>query len=105
MTSNKTCQHSLGNSSVSPRIVTVCVHGANRRSVKQNGASPSIVADVVKGIRQQSWSKIDCVVFPGGFFFLPKYIGNLSYENRVSIIEAMDFSNTMRVACSETAGI
>ena len=61
----------------------------------------SIVADVVKGIRQQSWSKIDCVVFPGGFFFLPKYIGNLSYENRVSIIEAMDFSNTMRVACSE----
>ena len=69
MTSNKTCQHSLGNSSVSPRIVTVCVHGANRRSVKQNGASTSIVADVVKGIRQQSWSKIDCVVFPGGFFF------------------------------------
>ena len=77
------------------------VHGANRRSVKQNGASTSIVADVVKGIRQQSWSKIDCVVFPGGFFFLPKYIGNLSYENRVSIIEAMDFSNTLRVVCSE----
>ena len=59
---------------------------------------------MVKDIQRQSWSKLDCVVFPGGFFRQPEYIGHLPHQDRVKTIEATDFGTTMKDACRELQG-
>ena len=82
-----------------PRIVTVCVLGRKPTRVKHNGRSIQLLDQVVDAvISRVDWHPVDAIVFPGGFFRSPVYVGNRSHSERAAAIEAFDFGQAVIAA-------
>ena len=83
------------------KTVSVCVHGETSKSEKQNLGRIEILRNVIKGIIDFSWKGIDCIIFPGGFFHFPKYIGGCRDTDRSEKISKANFSIACIQACAE----
>jgi hypothetical protein len=82
-----------------PRVVTVCVLGRKPKHPKHNGRFIRLLNQVVDALMSRvDWHPIDAVVFPGGFFRSPLYIGNRSHWQRAAALEATDFGRAVMVA-------
>lgn len=80
----------------SPRVVTVCVLGRTTKHPKHNGRSIRLLDQVVDAvISRVDWHPIDAMVFPGGFFRSPVYVGNRSHSERAAALEATDFGQAV----------
>jgi len=64
-----------------------------------NAKREKLLHAVIEGIRENNWSGLDCVLFPGGFFHLPEYVGRLSFDDRCNKLESHDFSAICSEAC------
>src|SRR3954464_13753631 len=83
----------------SPRIVTVCVLGRKPKRPKHNGRSIRLLDQVVDAvISRADWHSVDAIVFPGGFFRSPAYVGNRSHSERAAALEALDFGQAVMAA-------
>jgi hypothetical protein len=82
-----------------PRVVTVCVLGRKPGRPKHNGRSIQLLDQVVDAlISRVDWHPVDAIVFPGGFFRLPVYVGNRSHSERAAALEATDFGQAVMAA-------
>jgi len=82
-----------------PRIVTVCVLGRKPRRVDRNTRASSLLDQVVDAVIScVDWHSVDAIVFPGGFFRSPIYVGNLSHSQRAAALEALDFGQVVMAA-------
>jgi hypothetical protein len=82
-----------------PRVVTVCVLGRKPSRVDRNTRASSLLDQVVDAvINRVDWHPVDAIVFPGGFFRSPIYIGNRSHSERAAALEATDFGQTVLAA-------
>jgi hypothetical protein len=83
----------------SPCVVTVCVLSRKPTRVKHNGRSIQLLDQVVEAvISRVDWHPVDAIVFPGGFFRSPVYVGNRSHSDRAATLEATDFGQAVMVA-------
>ena len=83
----------------SPRIVTVCVLGRTTKHPQHNGRSIRLLDQVVDAvISRADWHPVDAIVFPGGFFRSPVYVGNRSHSERAAALEAFDFGQAAMAA-------
>jgi hypothetical protein len=88
-----------------PRVVTVCVLGRKPKRPKHNSRSIRLLGRVVDAIISRvDWHPIDAIVFPGGFFRSPVYIGNQSHSERVAALEALDFGQAVMAAAYRLDG-
>ena len=72
-----------------PRVVTVCVLGRKPSRVDRNARASSLLDQVVDAvISRVDWHPVDAIVFPGGFFRSPVYVGNRSHSERAAALEA-----------------
>jgi hypothetical protein len=85
----------------SPRIVTACVLGRKPSRVDRNARASSLLDQVVDAvIGRVDWHPVNAIVFPGGFFRSPLYIGNRPHSERAAALEAFDFGQAvMAAAC------
>lgn len=75
-----------------PRIVSVCVLGTRLWNVNGNAARMDLMQWVVEEIAiRPTWHPVDAIVFPGGYFRLPRMIGRLIDRDRFAAIEDMNF--------------
>jgi hypothetical protein len=82
-----------------PHIVTVCVLGRKPKRPKHNGRSIRLLDQVVDAvISRADWHSVDAIVFPGGFFRSPAYVGNRSHSERAAALEALDFGQAVMAA-------
>jgi len=83
-----------------PRVVTVCVLGRKPSRVDRNARASSLLDEVVDAvIGRVGWHPVDAMVFPGGFFRSPVYVGNQPHSARAAALEATDFGQAvMRAA-------
>jgi hypothetical protein len=82
-----------------PRIVTVCVPGRKPSRVDRNTRASSLLGQVVDAvISRVDWHPVDAIVFPGGFFRSPIYVGNQFHSERVAALEALDFGRAVMAA-------
>ena len=82
-----------------PRVVTVCVLGRKPKHPKHNGRSIRLLDRVVGAvISRVDWHPVDAIVFPGGFFRSPVYVGNQSHSERAAALEALDFGQAVMAA-------
>jgi hypothetical protein len=49
-------------------------------------------------IGRVDWHPVDTIVFPGGFFRSPLYVGNLSHSERAATLEALGFGQAVMAA-------
>ena len=49
-------------------------------------------------ISRVDWHPVDAIVFPGGFFRSPVYVGNRSHSERAAALEATDFGQAVMAA-------
>jgi hypothetical protein len=79
--------------------VTVCVLGRKPKRPKYNGRSIRLLERVVDAvISRVDWHPVDAIVFPGGFFRSPVYVGNQSRSERAAALEATDFGQAVTTA-------
>jgi hypothetical protein len=82
-----------------PRVVTVCALGRKPKRPKHNGRSIRLLVQVVNEvISRVDWHPVDAIVFPGGFFRSPVYVGNQSHSERAAALEALDFGQAVMAA-------
>jgi hypothetical protein len=82
-----------------PRVVTVCVLGRKPSRVDRNARASSLLDQVVDAvISRVDWHPVDAIVFPGGFFRSPVYVGNRSPSERAAVLEATDFGHDVMAA-------
>jgi hypothetical protein len=82
-----------------PRVVTVCVLGRKPSRVDRNARASSLLDQVVDAvISRVNWHPVDAIVFPGGFFRSPVYVGNRSHSERAATLEALDFGQAVMAA-------
>ena len=82
-----------------PRVVTVCVLGRKPSRVDRNAHASSLLNQVVDAvISRVDWHPVDAIVFPGGFFRSPLYVGNRSHSERAAALEATDFGQAVMAA-------
>jgi hypothetical protein len=82
-----------------PGIVTVCVLGRKPSRVSRNARAISLLDEVVDAvIGRVDWHPVDAMVFPGGFFRSPVYVGNRSHSERATALEATDFGQAVMAA-------
>ena len=82
-----------------PRIVTVCVLGRKPSRVDRNARASSLLDQVVDAvISRVDWHPVDAIVFPGGFFRSPLYIGNQPHSERAAALEATGFGQAVMPA-------
>jgi hypothetical protein len=82
-----------------PRVVTVCVLGRKPTRVDRNARTSSLLDEVVDAvISRVDWHPVDAIVFPGGFFRSPLYVGNRSHSERAAALEATDFGQAVMAA-------
>jgi len=82
-----------------PRIVTVCVLGRKLKHPKHNARSIRLLGQVVDAvIGRVDWHPVDAMVFPGGFFRSPVYVGNQSPSERAAALESTDFGQAVMAA-------
>jgi len=81
------------------RIVSVCVHGKPLNNIHANAAREGLLQKAIHEISNRGWSGIDAVVLPGGFFCLDKYLGPLSYTERVAVLENTSFHEVCTSGC------
>jgi hypothetical protein len=81
------------------RIVTVAVQGRKPSRVDRNARASSLLDEVVDAvISRVDWQLVDAIVFPGGFFRSPVYIGNQSHSERAAALEATSFGQAVMAA-------
>ncbi len=81
------------------RIATVCVLGPKAKRVEANEGRGALLQAIVKHLRQEPlWQPIDALLLPGGYFRLKPYIGHLSHERRVAMVERASFHRTAMAA-------
>jgi very-short-patch-repair endonuclease len=73
------------------KIVTVCVQGQCAESAKENPGRVRLLHRVIQEVKQLKWHP-DVILFPGGFFYLPKPVGPLDYQSRINQITKEHFS-------------
>ena len=77
------------------RIVSVNVAGAEATDVEMNITRADLMEQVVNGIRdQKDWPAVDAVLFPGGTFFSPQFVGDMPYAERKRVLQAQPFAKT-----------
>jgi hypothetical protein len=82
-----------------PRVVTACVLGRKPSRVDRNARASSLLDQVVDAvIGRVDWHPVDALVFPGGFFRSPVYVGNRSHSERAAVLEATDFGRAVMAA-------
>jgi len=65
--------------------VTVCVLGRKPKRSKHNGRFIRLLDQVVDAvISRVDWYPVDAIIFPGGFFLSPVYVGNQSHSERAA---------------------
>lgn len=82
-----------------PRIATVCALGRTTKHPKHNGRSIRLLDQVVDAVIScVDWHPVDAIVFPGGFFRSPVYVGNQFHSERAAALEATDFGRAVMAA-------
>lgn len=81
------------------RIVSVCVLGQPLANIDANTERQGLLQKAIHEISNRGWSSIDAVVLPGGFFCLDKYLGPLSYTERVVVLENTSFHKVCTNGC------
>src|SRR3954465_14948435 len=88
-----------------PRVVTVCVLGRKPMRPKHNGGSTRLLNRVVEAVIScVDWHPVDAIVFPGGFFRSPVYVGKRSHSERAAALEALDFGHAVMGAAYRLDG-
>ena len=73
--------------------------GSQAERPKHNGRSIRLLDQVVDAvISRVDWHPVDAIVFPGGFFRSPVYVGNRSHSERAAALEALDFGQAVMAA-------
>lgn len=66
------------------RVAAVCVLGRPASIPKQNQARGQLLAQIVTGIHERGWARLDALVLPGGFCRLARPIGHLTGPKRLA---------------------
>lgn len=66
------------------RVAAVCVLGRPVITPKQNQARGQLLAQIVTGIHEKGWARLDALVLPGGFYRLPRPVGHLAGPKRLA---------------------
>lgn len=82
------------------RIVTVCVRGECLHSVAGNQEREDLLMTATRAIERRGWANLDAVLLPGGFFFLDRFIGQLSFRERAIALGEAPFERTCRSVCN-----
>ena len=82
-------------------VMTVCAVGWTSSGVQSNGLRVGRLTSVLDAaLTQRPKDLLDAVVFPGGYFRLAGFIGDLTFENRVAALDAAPFGGTCRAAAA-----
>lgn len=82
-----------------PRVVTVCVQGRKPSRLSRNARASLLLDQAVDAvISRVDWHPVDAIVFPGGFFRSPVYVGNHPHSERAAALEAADFGQAVIAA-------
>lgn len=90
----------VGNKLKPVKTVSVCVRGGSSKNQEQNTRKIKILKNIENKILNSSWENINCIVFPGGFFHLSSYVGDLSYIDRCKAVAEADFYEISIQVCT-----
>lgn len=77
------------------RIVSVNVAGIEAKDIETNITRTDLMEQVVSGIHERTdWPDVDAVLFPGGTFYSPDFVGDMPYAERKRVLQAQPFART-----------
>jgi len=83
-----------------PNIVTAAILGLRATSADQNAERADLLDRIISQVIDiPDWTSLDALVLPGATFFLPHYVGHLSFEDRQAVIAASDVG----LACQQAS--
>ena len=86
-------------SETNPRIASICVRGTPKRTSRANNSRLAMLKDIVCDV-DKHWGDLDAVVFPGGFLWLSKYVGDLPYARRAQALDDADLVTPIKRAAA-----
>ena len=82
------------------KILTVAVNDSGAKSVLKNKNRIDLLDDIAKTIKNnENFRNADLICFPGCYFFMNDFVGNLPFEDRKRVIEAQSFFACIQRFC------
>lgn len=76
-------------------IVTLCASGDKALRSSRNAARIKLLEASITAIEESPWKDLHAIVLPGGHFFHPRFIGNLSFAERKAAIQKAEYSKSI----------
>lgn len=93
--------HKIGIGNATPiKILNVAVNDRRAMSVLKNKGRISLLKDIANSIKHNTdISDADVICLPGGYFFTNKFVGNLLFDERKSVLETEVFHEAIQSFC------